>query len=299
MQTNVEEIKLIGVNGEEFILAGPEAGDKGVWLGTGIEGSFYDPDVKVVYEEPANLPGARYLSHRLLRRDIVFGVEILNDPGTGNSWLSRDSAWRKAFRYHRDCQLIVTTDESGPRTLNMKLGAQPQISMHTDPTGKSVNRAVMTCYAGDVFWYGEDDVYTVTTTTNTTGGGVENLTLDITDPINPTDQYVFPVWVGTAPAKWTIPDYSWEDDDQADRRIIMPELLSGEDITIHVDPRYPHVVADNLANVQGRMNGIRFRHPIPEYTGPGTFNISVTKAPIGAQLQLRLMRPWSRPWGLE
>ena len=291
------QVKLVGVNGDEFIIAGPGAGDKGVYLGTGLEGSFYEPPVKVVYEEPANLPGARYLTHRILRRDIVFGVEILNDKD--GPWLRRDSQWRKQFRYHRDSKLVVTTPESGTRTLTMKLGAQPEISMHTDPRGKSVNRAVMTCYAGDPFWYGEDAVYTVETTTNTLGGGVENLTLDIDEPINPTDQFVWPVWVGSAPAKWTIPDYSYEDDEQANRRIIMPEILTGEDITIHVDPRYPHVVADNLANVQGRMNGIRFRHPVPEYEGPRTYNISVTKAPVGAQLQLRLPRPWSRPWGLE
>src|SRR5690606_30980494 len=106
METVVE---LEGVNGEMFTLAGPDAGDQGVYLGTGMEG-LYDPPVKVVYEEPGNWPGARYLSHRILRRDVVFGVEILNDKTA--SWLSRDSAWRKAWAYDRDCKLYITTEES-------------------------------------------------------------------------------------------------------------------------------------------------------------------------------------------
>ncbi|WP_458682293.1 phage tail protein [Prescottella equi] len=299
MEPEVKLVKLIGVGGDEFHLIGPNAGDRGVWLGTGLEG-IYDPPVQVVYEEPANLPGARYLTHRILRRDVVFGVEILNDKGAGNSWLSRDSAWRKAFRYHRDCQLVVETAESGTRTLNMKLGQQPEISLHTDPNGNSVNRAIMTCVAGDPFWYGEEKVYVAKTVTDTTGGGTENLTIDTLDePINPTDQMIWPVWVVHAPAKWTIPDYSWEDNELANRRLVLPGLTLNEDTVFHTDPRLPPAVSFSGTNVPGRMGGVRFRHPVPEYTGPGVFNISVTGAPIGSEIHLRLPRPWSRPWGLE
>ena len=46
MKTTVE---LEGVNGEWFTLAGDQAGDRGVWLATGVSGLF-DPPVKASYE---------------------------------------------------------------------------------------------------------------------------------------------------------------------------------------------------------------------------------------------------------
>ena len=61
-------VELEGVNGEFFNLT---TGDQGVFLATDVEGCFYDPPVKVVVEEPGNYPGARYLNHRILKRDIV------------------------------------------------------------------------------------------------------------------------------------------------------------------------------------------------------------------------------------
>ena len=49
-------IEIEGCNGEWFTIAGPRAGDRGVWLGTGVSG-IYDPPVKVVDEVPGNWPG--------------------------------------------------------------------------------------------------------------------------------------------------------------------------------------------------------------------------------------------------
>lgn len=298
MQTVVE---LEGVNGEKFTLAGPGAGDKGVYLGTGVSG-LYDPPVKVVYEEPGNYPGARYLAHRILRRDIVFGVEILND--NHGSWLSRDSEWRKAWAYDRDCKLYITTPESGTRYLKLRLGEQPDISLHTDPRGKTLNRAGMVCIAGDPFWYEDDVEYFAETKTDTTGGGTETIEITV-DPIdgkhglNPTDQYVFLRWILPAPAKWTVPDYSFEDPSLATRRIIMPTLMPGEDATVDTDPRVEQVVADNGAPLWARMNGVRFRHPVPPYTEKHTFELTVTGCAAGEVVTLMIPRPWSRPWGLE
>ncbi len=264
MQTVVE---LLDVNGEWWTLAGPEAGDRGVYLGTGVTGLF-DPPVKVVYEEPGNYPGARFLNARILRRDIVFGVEILNDAKTGaNSWLSRDSEWRKAWSFERDCKLYVTTEDSGTRYLKLRLGESPDISLETDPNGLTLNRAAMVCIAGDPFWYEDDVVYSAVTEEDTTFDPnplpwpwpqealpTETLTIEV-DPsdgkggLNPTDQPVFLKWTvpgsTEAPAElyvpgipwlgapnspaciWTIPDYSFEDEALANRRLRMPALIGG------------------------------------------------------------------------
>lgn len=252
-------VELEGVNGERFNLT---TGDRGVYLATDVQGAFFDPPVKSVYEEPGNYPGARYLNHRVLRRDIVFGVEILNDSKSGSSsWLSRDSEWRKAWAYDRDCKLIVTTPQSGTRYLKLRLAESPSIDMMYDPNLLSVNRTVMTCVAGDPFWYGEDEVHTAVTAANTSfdpnplpwpwpQNELPKETLTITVPVcNPTDQYIFPKWTipgsSYAPALpyipgvpwlgapnsratiWTVPDYSFEDPAKANRRVRMPGLIGG------------------------------------------------------------------------
>lgn len=258
-------VELEGVNGERFNLT---TGDRGVYLATDVKGAFFDPPVKCVYEEPGNFPGSRYLNHRVLRRDITFGVEILNDAQVGpRSWLSRDSEWRKAWAFDRDCILYVTTPQSGTRWMKLRLLESPEVDMKYDPQMLAVNTTVMSCVAGDPFWYEDDVVYTATTTTDTSFDPnplpwpwprqtlpVETLTITV-DPsdgrggLNPTDQYIFPKWTipGSthAPAApyvpgmpwlgaphsratlWTVPDYSFEDPDMATRRVRMPGLIGG------------------------------------------------------------------------
>ena len=337
METVVE---LEGVNGEWFTLAGPREGDRGVHLGTGVEG-LYDPPVKVVYEEPGNYPGARYMSHRILRRDIVFGVEILDDKSGSRSWLSRDSEWRKAWAFDRDSRIHVTTTESGHRYLKCRLGESPDISLFVDPKKNTINRADMTVVAGDPFWYEDDVVYEVETQTDTRftpslidgawswdSQPKETLVIEV-DPgdfrggLNPTDQYIFPKWtlpaatekpdgidvplIGHVDFPWekapftqfVIPDYSFENDDQASRRLRTPGLVYGEDCVVNTDPREEQFAAANGAPVWSRTNGVRFRNSIPPYTKSARFEIIASGCAPGQMITLRLPRPWSRPWGLE
>lgn len=258
-------VELEGVNGEWFNLT---TGDRGVFLATDIKGAFFDPPVKAVYEEPGNYPGARYLNHRVLRRDVTFGVEILNDAPSGSkSWLSRDSEWRKAWAFDRDSTLHVTTRQSGTRRLKLRLLESPEVDMRYDPQMNAVNRTVMVCVAGDPFWYEDDVVYSAVTQQNTTFDPnplpwpwpqqqipSETITISV-DPsdgkggLNPTDQYIFPKWTvpgsTQAPAEpyvpglpwlgapnspatiWTLPDYSFEDEELANRRLRLPGLIGG------------------------------------------------------------------------
>ena len=260
-------VELEGVNGEWFNLT---TGDRGVYLATDVKGAFFDPPVKAVYEEPGNYPGARYLNHRILRRDIVFGVEILNDgPTSPRSWMSRDSEWRKAWAYDRDCKLFVTTPDSGTRYLKVRMLESPEVDMFMDPQMRSVNRTVMTCVAQDPFWYEDDAVYSAVTQEDTSFDPnelhlpwpfpqqelptervvIEVDACDCRGGLNPTDQYIFPKWTipGSSfpPAEpyvpgvpwlgapksrqtiWTVPDYSFEDPEFANRRVRMPGLIGG------------------------------------------------------------------------
>ncbi|ALA06469.1 minor tail protein [Rhodococcus phage WC1] len=285
------EVKLEGVNGKVVNLAGPLAGDQGIYLASGITG-LYDPKVKVIYEEPANYPGARYLTHRILKRDVIFKVEILGDGIGSNSWKHRDSEWARMWDYAEPAKLTVTT-EDGPRTLGLQLSENIDVDLTYDPIGQPVHAAVMSTVGYDPFWYSEPDSYKWNPT-----GADQTYRISVLDP-NPTDQPIWPEWVATAPGKWTITDYSWQNDDLANRRIELPTLTIGEDVLVKTDPRQRQVTSANKTNVWARMGGVRFRHPIPKYTlGLHEFEVRFEGDPTGAELQLRLPRPWSRPWGL-
>ena len=201
-------VQLEGINGELFDLTN---GTEGIYLATDVKGCFYDPPVKVVFEEPGNYPGARYLNHRILKRDITFGVEILNDDETGsNSWLSRDSEWAKAWAFDKPCKLYVTTPQSGTRYLWIQLFESMDVDMKTDPNMNEINLTVMSCVSYDPFWYEDDVVVPATTKLDTRFKPgliaqldripTETLFIDVDTGVgglNPTNQYIAP--------KWTVP----------------------------------------------------------------------------------------------
>lgn len=258
-------VEIFGCNGDYAQIAGPGAGDEGFFIcPKGFE-QLFDPKVKVVYEDPGNWPGSRYLSHRVLRRDIALGVYILDEED--ESWAYRDSRWRKMWSYDRDTKIRVTHPESNPRTLTVRLGEEILVDMTTDPNLGPINMATMNLIAGDPFWYEKDAMFSGVTATDTTFDPnplpwpwpkedlpTEDISIDVKHA-NPTDQRVFPKW--TAPGStlppslpyiplipwlgapnspaviWTIPDYSFGDEIQdpeaefLDRRLRMPSLIGG------------------------------------------------------------------------
>jgi hypothetical protein len=269
-----------------------------------------------------------------LRRDLVFAVYILDDKDSG-SWLSRDSEWRKAWAFDRDCILRVTTEESGTRYLKVRLFESPDISTETDPRGNTLNVAKMVCIAGDPFWYEDDATFAVTTSKDTRFDPKpfngkwnwdkqpkESLTLAVSN-VNPTDQYIFPKWGlpgateklpehkglfgqpvefawEQAPfTQFVIPDYSFEDEELADRRVRSPGLVYGENCVLDTDPRVEQWQSETGSPVWSRTNGVRWRHPIPPYTYTKDFKIDVSGVNRGQVITLRLPRPWSRPWGMS
>ncbi|AAG59728.1 minor tail protein [Mycobacterium phage Bxb1] len=254
-------VELEGVNGEWFDLTN---GTEGIYLATEVTG-LLDPPVKATYEEPGNFPGARYLNHRVLRRDLVFGVEILNDEND-ETWLRRDSAWRKAWSFKRDAKLHITTGESGHRYLKVRLFESPTTDMVTDPRGREVNITKMVVVAGDPFWYEDDVVYPIEVQEDTTFDPnplpwpwpqpelpVEDIEITVPNA-NPTDNIIWPKWTlpgsSEKPAEpyipglpwlgapkspatlWTVPDYKLDLDEDEDpslgtRRIRMPGQIGG------------------------------------------------------------------------
>ncbi|GAB4582310.1 phage tail protein [Nocardia sp. IFM 10818] len=286
-------IEVEGVDGSQWTLSGPGQGREGVELGTTPTG-LYDAPVTTIWNSTAFQIGATYGGANWQKRDVVFGVNIFETPGA--SWESVDSAWRKAWAYDRDCKLVVTT-EYGSRTLHLRMSQQPEFKPLRDPHLKRWGQVTMTCTAGVPWWVEEDVTAAAESTTDTREEGKsETLWLPVS---NPTDQPLWLRWVATAPGVWTLPDFSWKDDEYKNRVITLPSLVAGQDITVDTDPMEEMIVAADHTSVWARMNGKMFMHSVPAWTPETTVPVTVRGAAPGARIQVRCPRNWSRPWGLQ
>lgn len=181
-------VEFEGCRGLYLHLAGPEAGDEGYVLAPGGFEALFDPEVKVTYEEPGNWPGGRYLGHRILTRNPVLGIYVLDDES--GSWMRKDSELRKNLSYVRPAYIHVQHPESDRRTLEVRLGdGGYKVDMKYDPNlGDDLPLATVSLKAGDPFWWGEEVVITALTQTDTT--------FDPTVPPNPLPQETINIVVG-------------------------------------------------------------------------------------------------------
>lgn len=280
METVVE---IIGVNGDSVVIAGEDTGEEGIWLRTDISG-LYDPEIQSVTKPLANRSGTRFLSHRILERTLIFSVDIAHDEGAGNSWRERDSRWRRLWSYNEYTRIRVTTDE-GARTLRARL-EEIEVDTRFDPHVNKVNSVLMTVKADDPFWYAPEAVYNVTV----------NGSASIRVPYaNPTSNPVFPVWVLEAPGDWTIPDYDTSGPSIDTKAVPLPRLFSHT--VVDTDSAARQLADTDNTPVWARMNGVRFRNFLAPWTGEVVFQISLANSSGPKDAQLRLKRPFNRPWG--
>lgn len=278
METVVE---IVGVNGDVVVLAGENVGVDGMWLASDLEG-FYDPQIKVNARAVSNRPGIEYLSHRVLERTLLFKVTIANDEGPGRTWRERDTRWRRLWAHDRYATIRVVTDE-GERTLKVRL-EEIEVDTEYDPHKNSATDVTMTVVADDPFWYAPEEKFDVLVNGTATISVLRS---------NPTENVIFPVWVLEAPGTWTIPDWG---PDHPEKVVTLPEVRPGSHLVVDTDPAARQLVASDQDPVWPRMNGVRFRGEVPGYTNRIDFKISVDSgSPRSAQL--RLKRPFNRPWG--
>jgi hypothetical protein len=286
-------IEVVGVDGSSWTLSGTGQGEQGVELATAPTG-LYDAPVTTFWNSSAYQPGATYGGASWQKRDVAFAVNVHATETL--SWESVDSAWRKAWAYDRDTELVVTT-QFGTRRLFLRLSEQPEFETERDPHLKRWAKVTMTCTAGVPWWVEDDVTVTAVSSTDTTAAGVsETLWLPVS---NPTDRPMWLRWVASAPGVWTLPDFSFAADEFADRVITLPSLSVGQDITVDTDPLEEMVVAANGSSVWARMNGKVFLHSVPPWTPETQLPVTVSGAPAGATVQVRCPRNWSRPWGLQ
>lgn len=293
------KIEVFGCDGSYWYISGPDIPqESGVTLNPGLKGAI-DAPVKTLW-----LPGAfgqQAQGMRWQRRELVFAVQTFaEDPET---WMTVDWEWRNAFDYVKETTIVYTTS-SGERWLNVRLLEEPKSYEGDTDKGKAPqlvcdSTVVMTVASELPFYVGETDIYEWELAP---GAALEaDFSIHIR---NESDVEVFPRWVLTDRAIWTLPDFSWGSEEysrpvqDAGRTVELPELAIGEGVVADADPRKQTLLAQNHANVQGRWKGQDLLYPI----APGVdaeVPVSVRNAINGAALRLEIpkwfTRPWSRP----
>lgn len=281
------KIELTGRDGSYWCLSGPGAGRQGITISPNIQ-NFVDAPVKTLWV-PGPF-GEQYAGKRVQRREMVFSVQVHDpDPAT---WATIDSHWRWAWDYDEECTMTVTTAD-GSRSIKLRLLEAPQAYNDKDPFITADNPVVMTVAAEFPYWV-EDD-YVVERETSASG---HTWRIDIA---NPGDVPVWPRWTLTAPALWTLPDFSWGNEmyarglGDAGRTVELPELVDGEHVLADSDPRRQTLVSANGMPTQQRWRGNDLLYPVAA-GAKGTAPVRVENAVAGAAFRLEVPRWFSRPW---
>jgi hypothetical protein len=294
-------------DGQFWTIAGQGKGDRGVWLGEDVSGFWYAP-TSTMWNSTAFQDGADFGGTRVDKRTLTFDVEILKTPGS--TWEKNWSDFIRAFRTDRETKIWYET-ETSRRFLIVRLSKNADMRPKIDPQRSGHSTVTIEVVAGDPYWYEDVEVSEFIAETDTTVSGMENGTVAL---YNETPLFMWPVWVfqGTAGIVWRIPDWSFgqeamhdrPDGADATRRIIMAPTIENEHVVVDVDPMAKNGQFNSSLDTeyQLRMGGVRFMYPVPDYTGtkanPILLPVSVSGAPIGAGIQLRMRRAWPTPMGM-
>lgn len=305
-------IEIESWEGEWFTITGPGKGDRRVWLsGETAPTGLWDAPVSTIYNSTAFQDGADYGGDRYDKRVITFDVEIYGNPD--NPWERAWSDWVRAFRTDRDSKIWYTTDNSR-RFLKVRKSKQATMQPTIDPEKTRHATVSMELVSGDPWWYEDSDLEEFITTTDTTSTSPVVYESSTIKAWNDGPLLMYPEWLfqGVAGIKWRIADYSFDQEEMHDRdegvdatRVIqMAPTIDGEHVYVDTDPMAKDgQFISSLDTEYGlRMNGVRFMYPVPVYTGtkssPILLPVSVTGAPIGSGIQLRMRRAWPTPMGL-
>lgn len=124
-----------------------------------------------------------------------------------------------------------------------------------------------------------------------------NTILEVT---NNGDVPVWPRWVLTDKANWTLPDYSFGNEEygrgieDATRTIPLVFLPDGAGLVADSDPRRQTFLVANRMHYQGLMKGLDLLYPIPH--GTWEIPLTVNDAEDGFRARLYLPQWHTRPW---
>lgn len=294
------KIEIEGRDGSNWIISGPGKGDGGVILKPRVS-QLIDTPVKTLFV-PGPF-GEEYAGKRVQRREMVFTVQVGSEEMTPEEWAEADAAWRWAWDYEEESTMTVTVyddagEEVSSRYMKLRLLEEPKSYGDKDPFIHGDDEVVMTVTATFPYWRAEDRIYEYST-----GGALVNAYFNI---VNDGDVPVWPRWNLTAPGRWTLPDYSWGNDQysrgaaDATRTVQLPLLPPGAHASVDSDPRVQTIICVNEFPAMQQWKGKDLLYPImPGVSAsvPVSANMAaVGSTPVGAAVQLRVPRWYSRPW---
>lgn len=280
------DLTLVGVNGDRFAVHGAMAGSRDVALLKGSK-NFWEAPLKAIWMQGAFQEGATYMGHKVEPIDAVlaFGVR----GATRVEWEANDDAFRQALGDPDSVFRIEANSSSGLRELDLRLTGAPELVGDTSPESQNFSQYIVQARAGWPRWVGVPDTDVWVSSTGNDSGFVT--------VSNPTDTWMYPQWVCSAPGKWTLPDFSWNDDQWSSRVITTPTLTVGQDLTIDTYPATEPYVARDGSNIAGRFGGVLFLHPVPPHTPPTEIPVKLTSGSAGSACMLRMPRNYRRPRG--
>ncbi|WP_406234920.1 hypothetical protein [Nocardia sp. NBC_01009] len=314
-------VELYGCDGSYFCLAGENAGDQNVVLGTKPQGLF-DAPVKVGMKRGAFQVGATSGRPSRPHRELQLGLGAFSDDP--EEWAEIDSKLRMAFDYEVDpwdpaagpSRLVVTTPRSGRRWLDVLLLESPIMDMDTDPWDYGHSLLPVTLVAGQPMWreddwLGDDE--------HPAGWEIDEGEESGEGTIwvcNPCDRPMKHEVLVTGDGIAGIPDVSWTGPkgarvpgvdfrtkrDDSERMLWTPSIgpENGSRARLNVDRLKLPIVDAHDTNLTALMDGNRLLYVIPPYTPWTELPVAaseVTSATFG--ILFRQPRYWSRPWGLE
>lgn len=296
---------------EYFCISGEGRGDQGVLLRPKLTGAI-DAPVKSLW-----LPGAFgqvFVDFRWERRDMVFTAFIFGpEEDTPEEFHTKDSLWRQSWDYVKETTIRYTYQdvlmtEPDVRTLKVRLLEEPKSYDADSWEGKDPHlfncaNIVMTVAAELPFYVGVTHVFEWE---DTLAAGQHTFDISIG-----CDVPVWPRWVLTDRATWTLPDPSFGNEEygrglvDAAREVVLPFLPDGAGVVANSDPRVQTLLAADRSMIQGRWKGKDLLYPIPgvgsdnEATINFPYTVKWADAEAGIAVRLEITewhsRPWSRP----
>lgn len=291
---------LVGATGREWNLTWSSR--EGVELRPGAQNLI---DAKASTFWIKSVYGMSYQGSQWERREPTFAVTIAGK--TADRWERIDSDFRQDLGVGipgAQTFSIRANTGNATRTLSMRLLEQPEAYTKGDWEGKDPHLFRTSTLAIPAacelpFWVGQSLVSSVTFPT---GNG--------TLPIWVANYGDVPIWLSwnlPAPGTWTVPDYSWGQEEEfgyvlgqwATRTVTLSPLTSGEDLVLNTNPDTKQMIAANGDPVQQRNGGIQLIFPVAPMTKPIQIPLELVGANANTTAYVTCPAWFSRPWAVS
>lgn len=279
---------------DHIVISSPDGGDlEGIFLGTSPDG-MYSTGFKTRIVQGAFEVGGRSAGDSIPVREMVLPFVITGDGDGLEANLSR---FRKMWRLGREIHWRYTTEESGMRSLWVRLAEEIKITTEFDRSVNDMVAAVVSAVALQPMYEGEEE--SVSWSNPSVGSHTGTLIVS-----NPTDQKCFLEYTMDPATSWAFPDFSFGQEDyydravgvDAERMIVSPALT--QRLSVMADKQYDTYVSADLSNAGGLFGVVKPQYWLPPYTPPTEVPVACN-GPKDATITITMRRLWSSETGLE